>query len=218
MDAPARPDPGQVLSAGSLPVAVMEVVGPPRLNELSGRIAAALRSDPSWWNEVVGRTPAGQPLPYDPRMGVSRAEYDEFLMLGDQRTLQKRSDAIVQVIERNNGALELDGGDALRDLTGVVIDLKNDRVQTPFGVATERTTLNPSKSVFGAWNGVQWSLRAPGTSVKFAVGVLRPSDRGILFYEVKAQKTNGLMQDLVRITHVLTFPLRGNGDLPMAPE
>lgn len=191
-------------------VDVMEMLLPPRAAELAARLQRAIRQNPEWVLAQVQSAKPGEPLPYDARLGVTKEEYDEFLALSQQRTMQKKRNAKITITMQADDVYALDGGDALPDLNGIVIDLKNDLVRTPFGIAKERSEINTTdKSPLGSWRGIQWALDdvAPdgidAIFAKLAIGRQTRTGRGIIYYDVKIRSSEGKN----RISHVLTFDL-----------
>jgi len=183
-----------LVPTGTTAVWVMGMVPPAGPNEIMLRLQAAMRRDQAFWQQyILEHSRPGQPLPYHVNMGVTRAEYDEALRLMRQIRLAKVGEATLTVRDEGNGPLVLDGGRALPQLTGVVIDLAANQVQTPFGVAARRTRVSPGpeQAATGPWEGELWSREAisgggsNGVSIKFGVGRLQEGGRGILYYEVK---------------------------------
>jgi hypothetical protein len=205
-------DPREILIKGPITVDVMELVAPQRLNELALRLKEATSKNPEWWLEHVKKAKPGEPIAYDPKLGLTKVEFDEFLALSKQMGMRKKSEAKLNITSKEEDVFVLDGGEALPELTGIEIDLKNDLVRTPFGVAKERTIINaPEKAALGAWSGVQWKFERAnpdgisGTFAKLAIGKLKRTGRGVIYYDVLAAAKVGQ----VRIKYILNF------DLPM---
>lgn len=102
----------------------------------------------------------------------------------------------------------MDGGTELSDFTGIVIDLKQDQVQSPFGTLTERSIINaPESTALGAWNGVQWKGNlteadgVTGSVAKLAMGKIKKSGRCVIYYDVR-KITPG---EKTHISHILNY-------------
>ncbi|HEV2972804.1 MAG TPA: hypothetical protein VGY55_22745 [Pirellulales bacterium] len=181
-----------------------------RAVELGDRVQKALGQNPEWALERVKNLKSGEPLPYDPRLGVSRAEWDEYLALGKKMFMRKKSEATLVIANKDSDDIYiLDGGKSLPDFTGIEIDLKNDLVRTPLGVAKNRSEIHADEqSAIGAWNGAQWQsdddivTAFTKGSVKLAIGSLQASGRGVLYYD--ATKIG-----IGNISHVLIFNVPG---------
>lgn len=187
-------------------VDVMELVAPRRAMELAQRLKRAAQKDPDWWMARVKKAKPGDPLPYDPRLGLSESEYREFLAM--RATMRKKTQATLAVSAKGDQVYALDGGESLPDFTGIEIDLKNDLVRTPFGVLTHRAEIStPEDSALGACDGVEWRLEKldpdamSRTAAKLLLGTLKRSGRCVINYEVKKLGAEGM----TRIAHTLEF-------------
>jgi hypothetical protein len=186
----------KILPVGRMTVDAMEPDFSPRQVELSQRLAEAARKDPAWFREhLTKRAAPGEPLPYDPRLGLSKEEYDELNKLNARRpSLRKMGQATLTVSRRGPDVYVFDGGRTLPELTGIEVDLKRDVVRTPRGVAAERFEIkaNPSQpSPPGPWSGVGWKLAVKGDAnfvgakiVQLTVGKAEQSNRGVLYYKL----------------------------------
>lgn len=193
--------PREVLWSGPRVVDVMQTAAPPRFVELSNKMQQAIKEKPQWWLDAVANAKPGEPLPYDERLGMSEQEWEEWIQLGESMTLVKKEQATVRIKKQGEDVYVLDGGDTLPHLTGIEIDLKEDVVRTPFGVAAERSQIDaPETTLPGKWSGVQWKLEElgksslTGTIVKFGVGTVAATGRELLYYNVKHVTEEGLRE------------------------
>ncbi|HEX2078570.1 MAG TPA: hypothetical protein VHG08_12700 [Longimicrobium sp.] len=198
-----------LLSPGSHRMDAMDIAPSPRMEELTARLQAAIQRDPEWFQEQVRRAPAGEPLPYDQRLGLTRVEYDEYQRLAANMGLRKVAEAPLTV-RAEGSRLVFDGGAGFADLTGVAIDLQADRLVTPLGDASgSREVHNDGeRAAMGAWDGRTWSLEEvspdgrDGTVVSLSVGRLRESGRGVLYWQAR-QVRGG--QPVLRIVRILFY-------------
>lgn len=181
-----------LLPADGTAMDVMELKAPPRLEELTKKLRRAVAKEPDWWLAHLKKAKPGEPLPYDARLGLTKEEYGEYLRLARKMTLTKVKTAKVQV-KRAGGRVVLSFGEDLPGFKEVILDLKADTVTTPFGVMTERSRIRASggQKATGPWDGIQWKFARSEeepprlTLVTFALGKLKGSGRGILYYDVK---------------------------------
>lgn len=204
-------DPHEVLVPGQITVDLMGMAVPKRAEALGQKFKQAMAKDPNWLLEYSkknkNRKP-GTPLPYDAKMGLSKAEYEEFLVLSKKMTMQKQKEIPLIITAKGDDVFVLHGGKELSDFTGIEIDLKNEQVQTPFGTLTKRSIINaPEHTALGAWNGIQWMMEKPdpngitGTVAKLAVGKLKQSGRCVIYYDVRKATPDAK----TRISHVLNY-------------
>lgn len=184
-------DPRSYIHEGRFMADVMAPVAPPRMAELTARLQQAAKDNPEWFREQVKLAKPGEPLPYDSRMGLSQAEYSDFIAMSGQMTMEKQGEGEISIIAMGDGVFTIDGGPRLPDLAGVQIDFARKEVRTPHGVAKEQAPVNASAgSALGAWTGVEWKMSRlnpqtkAGASVKFALGTLQPSGRSVIYYNV----------------------------------
>lgn len=181
-----------VLPKDEAAVAVMQIGASPRIALLTKKLQEAAAEDPDWWQAHVKKAKPGEPLPYDPKIGLSKEEYQEYLDLAKTLGLTKLKTVKVRV-KQDGRLVILTFGDDLPALKEAVINLKDDSVTTPYGVAATRSVIKaaPGQKATGPWNGIQWKLEnvdlatGKGTIVKFAIGKLKDTDRGIIYYDVK---------------------------------
>ena len=201
------------LPAGRIKVEVMKAVTAPRAAELSAKLQAAAQADREQWLEDVKKASDGERLGWNERLGLTREEHAELQRLGSEVTLVKDLEAELEFVRTSDGRIVLQPDASLPELAGIVIDVENDAVETPFGRLTERSDViaREDARVGGSWIGVQWKREAPGkmlgtgTSVELAIGHLVYDGRGVLAYEARSVEEG---QPPRRASRVLVFSFR----------
>jgi hypothetical protein len=191
----------------------MKTATAPRAAELSAKLQAAVQDDREQWLEEVKKPQTEERLAWNERLGLTREEHAELQRLGSDVTLVKEAEAEIEFVRTSDGRIVLQPDSSLSELAGIVIDVENDAVDTPFGRTTERSDVIAQEDprVGGSWNGVQWKLEAPGktfgtgTSVKLAIGHLIYDGRGVLAYDAKSIEDGKPPQ---RASRVLVFSFR----------
>jgi hypothetical protein len=186
-----------VLPSDGKEVDVMELQFPARMQELTQKMQQAIAKDPDWLPEVLKKLKPGETLPYDERLGLSKEQYEEYLGLTKKMTLTKTKTVKARV-KQEGDRIELSFGEDLPGINGVIIDLKSDAVSMPAGVATERSQIKASEGqkATGPWNGIQWKMQKIDAesmsmkSIKFALGKMQESPKGILYCDVKLVSGN----------------------------
>ncbi|OWY66977.1 hypothetical protein B7486_34115 [cyanobacterium TDX16] len=172
----------------------MQIVPPIRLVELSQKFKIALqkKSDSKWLSSLIKNTPAGQPLPYDPRLGVSKTEYQEFLSLSQKLIAKKIGTSILQVKREGNNYV-FSGNNSLSNLTGIKLDPERNLLETPYGTTTKLLVVvahAERQRLTGAWSGFTWKIehfdRHTNSNIKiqFSLGKMTHNGRGILHYDI----------------------------------
>lgn len=183
-----------LLPSGTVSVDIMVPTLPSRAIDIIDKIQTSIANNPTWWIEFTANVPPGEPIPYDPRLGVTEEEYHEFLHLATRMEMAKIGEAPVHFSWLDDDVVQLDGGEALSDLTGIEIDLAAGIISTPFGVLKEHRYISESTTVDsgpGPWQGIAWNLEEYGpdlfsvTIAEFALGRLAESGRGIMLLEAQ---------------------------------
>lgn len=175
-------------------VDLMQIVPPIRLVELSQKFKIALqkKSDSEWLSSLIKNTSAGQPLPYDSRLGVSKTEYQEFLSLSHKLIMKKIGTSMLQ-IKREGNKYVFSGNNSLSDLAGITLDLDRNLLETPYGTTVEILEVVADaerQRLTGAWSGFMWKLeqfdRHTNSNIKiqFSLGRMTHNGRGILHYDI----------------------------------
>ncbi|MGL4463305.1 MAG: hypothetical protein ACRC1K_14245 [Planctomycetia bacterium] len=199
----AEPEPKELIPANGTVMDIMTFTESPRRAELSKKLLEAVAKDPEWWAAHVRKGKPGEPIEYDPKLGLTRDEFKEYL---DTSFTLTKTGTVKAVVERTGERVLLAFGKDFPGMEEVAIDLKKDTVTTPFGVATDRTRIraNADQKATGKWDGVQWKHESMGTKpgsvtvIKFGLGKLT-NGRGIMYCGVK--KVSGTD----RVSHRHTF-------------
>jgi hypothetical protein len=167
----------------------VDVMGPPeRFAELSKKLQGGLKENPGAFVGGVLKAKSGEPIAYDPRLGLTEEEYREFLELAQNLKFEKLGSLTLKVACTDNG-VKLDGGEFLPELSKITFMLMEQHVQTPFGKCMNAAEVHASdgQKATGAWSGVQWKLEQllPPSDVTLSLGKLKGSGRGLLIYRVR---------------------------------
>jgi hypothetical protein len=191
-----------LLPVGKCKIDVMGVVYPKRFLELGKKLQDALATNKDWLLDYI-KTNAkeGEPLPYSPNFGLTKNEYEEYLSLGEKRTLGVLKSTTL-LVKTNSTGIEFDGGSDLADLTGVKIDLKKLTITTPFAILN-----NPSKETapdgpgLGAFKGFEWKYedgdldKGDVTEASFLIGRQQTTGKDFIYYKGGVMKaTNSIWQ------------------------
>jgi hypothetical protein len=203
-----------LLPVGELSVDVLQLEVSLRLGELASRYQQAIEKDPVWWSQYMNSARRGEPLLYTPKMGISEAEYRELMRLSNTAVLREVGRSRLVVTEQMRDILSFIGGVDFPELSKVEIDLEKDVVRTPYGMATGRRKIeaNDKQRATGPWDGIQWeyvehgSLGKTSVLMTFAIGKLKQSGRGLLYYEAKRIQNENAIDNVM---YVLKYDLPG---------
>jgi hypothetical protein len=177
---------------------VMEIAALPEDERIAAKFKQAIEKDAAWFQSYVAKVKNGEPLPYHPRLGITKAEYDR--LLHAKSGLSDRGAVSIKVKTDAQGNLGFSADDKASALNEVRLPRGQQYVETPFGNLTTLTDVSQvdAESPTGRWKGVQWKKQdAAGLAVTLAIGRRVPTGDGILYLNVA--KANLEQQTLIVI-------------------
>ena len=182
--APVQPGPW-LPAVGTHQARAMGIAAPLEMQLLAARMQAAMQANPEWTRTYMAQHPRGT-LPWHPNLGISEEEHRRLLAMTRQIGLAEVDRVTLTVSRRTDGGLALAATGQAVPLNGIIVYPDRDRVETPLGALTVRSTIDnrEPRSPSGPWQGVQWRS-APGSlerTVKLAFGRRAQGDL-ILYYD-----------------------------------
>ena len=163
----------------------------PEDQAISKQFQLAVQNNMDWFKHYVTANQAGVPLPYNPKMGVTEAQYQRLMHL--KAEIQKQAPIDIIVRRGADGSLAFTSTDsAAASLQGTTFPPDEKIAETPYGKLTIFTPIHQkdANAPFGIWNGAEWTRVAEGgseqPSVKIAFGKMEPSGEGLFYYQVAA--------------------------------
>ena len=204
--------PESYLPRGSVAAKVMELALPARAAELATKIQAAVAADAEWWREHIKKAVPGEPLPYDARLGLTAAEYQEYLTLAAAPVLQQAGRLELTFDWVTRSTVVVTANDPALEMGTLQLDLSRDQVETSYGVLAQRSKVDNTSahSPTGPWRGFAWRLEKgdddfrEAVAANLSVGRLERTGEGILYFDAKQAKD----RRVVRQTNIiLLYPL-----------
>ncbi len=202
-----------LLPIGNVHVEAMRLEPSPRLTELGRKLQAAMQKRPQWFMAQVQKAKPGQPIPYNTKLGLTKAEYKEFMSsFPTKMQLHKVGEGDL-TIKADGTKRIFDGGTDLTDFTGIEVDLAQRTVKTPRGLLRKTTPIkaNAGQAAIGQWDGTEWKLEnvihvdnpalLTGSIVEFSLGKVKASGKAQLRYkaqQVEAGKPKANFEYILR--------------------
>ncbi len=152
---------------------VVDILAPhysERVERIAGRMQAAARSDPAWF-QAWTRSHPRPPLPWHPNLGVTRAEYQEYL-LGSRDAPMAVAQRATLRFDRQSGRRiwRLSGWGKLTPVNGLVIDLERNQLDGKRGVLQGMGVAEPEQGsdapLAWGWYGVWKASHVVGDPLK----------------------------------------------------
>ena len=135
----------------------------PRLRELSEKFKKGIQENQEWyWNQLKNIS-EGEPVPYDPKIGMPKEEYEELSRLRRNIKAVATRTEFLQIF-RKDTLITFKGTGNIQALDKIEIDLKNNVIRYKDyrlifdGVTTVNDTTNVYKS---KWMGYRWIFEYP---------------------------------------------------------
>lgn len=192
------------------------VMPPPEIEKYINKVEAAARKDPKWFREFSGASKPGAPLPYDERLGLTKAEYDEYLALWNKREFKAMEEVMLLLRKSAGGTWSIISTGNASTLSTFRYHEKEDSFRSPNGELERIEDIDAdSASILGAWIGQEWKFEEETglgkTKENFAIGRFADKKYGLLVY--RAQELSSEGTKLLDKSLVVRFALGKAGQL-----
>ena len=174
-----------VLPTGRCEIELMTIRFTERAQELTLKFQAAVATNQDWFLEYIKQAKPGEPLDYDPRLGLTKEEYAEYLREAENRHLASTGTRLPCVFRRRGDLLSLDIGDTNSPLSRLRLDTATGELFASVGrvgIPTWRTS-DDTASPIGAYDACSWEYEKSDLNafdvriVKLDVWRLKPSGK-----------------------------------------
>lgn len=197
-----------------------QVIPPPEIDKYIAKVQTAARADPKWFREFSGQAKSGAPLPYDERLGLTKAEYDEYLALWEKRDFKPMEEVMLLLRQSSGDTWSITSTGAASTISTLRYNAKTDSFRSPNGEMKRIAdiTAEPS-SVLGEWRGMEWRFEEETglgkTKENLALGRMAGDKFGIIVY--RAQEVSAEGTPLLDKSLIIRFPL-GKASPAKEPE
>jgi len=172
----------------------------------------AQKADPEWYKKSQEKAGEDNPIPpYNAKLGMTKAEYDKYVGLWEQRAYKRVADGKVQVILTEDGdndwVINVSGKGMPVSLLKYVT--KKDQFESSNGTLLRIEDIkSPKESVYREWSGQEWRYFNDGDLVKtkenVAIGRTGDGKFGLLIYSLQELSGQGkpLADDLLMIRFI----------------
>ena len=196
------------------------VMPPPEIESFIFKVEKAARKDPEWFKEFSAQAKPGAPLPYNERLGLTKAEYDEYLVIWNKRAFKPVEEIMLMLRATAGGTWTITATGEARTLSTIRYTAKGDIFRSPNGqLARIEDVTAEASSILGAWTGMEWKFEEETglgkTKENFALGRFADQKYGLIVYRAQELSTEGTR--LLDKSLVVRFPLGKAGHLPEKP-
>ena len=186
------------------------VMPPDEINKYIAKVQEAARKDTKWFKEFSGSGKPGEPLPYDERLGLTKAEYDEYLSLWKKREFKPLADVMLNLRQNPNDTWTLTATGEASSFSTLRYSPQEDIFVSPNGKMNRLVDIKAdASSILGEWTGMEWKFEEDTglgkTKENFAIGRLADNKFGLVIYRAQELSTEGTR--LLDKSLVVRFPL-----------
>jgi hypothetical protein len=196
------------------------ILPPPEFDKYVAKVGAAARLDPKWFQEFSAKAKPGEPLPYDPKLGLTKEEHAEYLNVWAKREFKPKEDISLVLRESLGGTWIIQCTGSAYCISPLRYDVENDVFTSPNGELKRISDIKAKPdSILGAWTGYEWKFEEETTLGKskenLALGRFEGNKYGLVVYRFQEADVQGRL--VVDKSIVVRFALGEAGRLPEPP-
>ena len=192
------------------------VVPPAEIDKHVAKVEAAARANPEWFEEYSTSSPPGSPLPFHENLGLTQAEYDEYLALWRQREFRPTEEVMLLLRPSFGGTWTITASGEAGMLSTLRFDPEAGTFRSPNGVLKriEDIEADPD-SILGEWGGPEWRFEEETgfgqTKENIALGRFADGKHGLVVYRIQEVSAGGTR--LLDRSLVIRFALGAAGQI-----
>jgi hypothetical protein len=188
------------------------VLPPPEIDKYVTKVEKAARADTKWFREFSSAAKPGQPLPYDQRLGLTKAEYDDYITLWEKRAFKGIADVMLMLRKGSGDTWTITSTGEASTFSTLRYSAKDDTFTSPNGVLNRIKDIDAdASSILGAWTGMEWKFEEETglgkTKENFALGRFTGTGTGFGLIVYRGQETSSEGTRLLDKSLVVRFPL-----------
>lgn len=191
------------------------MVLPPRdIAKYDVKVEASARKDPKWFREYASQFKPGAPLPYDERLGLTKEEYAQYIVLWNQREFKSMEEITLMLRPGSGNTWSIIATGKASSISTLRYSEKEDIFRSPSGDLKRIEDIKAdAASALGEWTGYEWKFTEETEYDKskqnFAIGRFADNKYGVLVYVSQSVSTSG--SKLLDTSLVVRFPLSKPG-------
>ncbi|RYD19060.1 MAG: hypothetical protein EOP88_20360 [Verrucomicrobiaceae bacterium] len=197
------------------------VVPPQEIDKYIAKVQEAAKKDAKWFREFSAAAKPGAPLPYDERLGLTKTEYDEYLVLWGKREFKAMEEVVLLLRQSAGETWSITATGNASSISTLRYVAKDDFFRSPNGELKRIDDIKAdSSSILGEWTGQEWKFEEDTGLGKIkenlALGRFAGNKFGLIVY--RAQELSSEGTKLMDKSLVIRFAIGKAGQAkPAAP-
>jgi hypothetical protein len=197
-----------------------KVMPPPEIEKYLNKVEVAARKDPGWFREHSANAKPGAPLPYDERLGLTKTEYDEYLVLWNKREFKSMEEVMLLLRKSAGDTWSILSTGNASTLSTFRYQEKDDTFRSPNGELKRIDDIAAdANSILGEWTGQEWKFEEETglgkTKENLAIGRFADKKYGLIVYRAQELSSEGTR--LLDKSLVVRFALGKAGQVKTPP-
>jgi hypothetical protein len=172
------------------------VMPPQEIDKYVAKVEVAAKKEPKWFREFSGAAKPGAPLPYDPKLGLTKAEYDEYLVLWNKREFKPMEEVMLLLRQTSGETWTITSTGSASSFSTLRYSAKDDTFRSPNGPMKRIEDIKADAStILGEWTGSEWKFEEENslgkTKENFAIGRFSDKKFGLIVYRAQELSTEG---------------------------
>lgn len=192
------------------------VVPPAEIDKHVAKVEAAARKDPEWFTEYSSSSAPGTPLPFHEKLGLTQAEYDDYLALWRKREFRPLEEVLLLLRESPGGVWTLTATGNASQLSTLRFQNESGTFRSPNGELKRIEDIKAAAdSILGEWTGPEWRFEEETslgkTKENISFGRFADGKHGLVVYRLQDVSSEGTV--LMDRSLVIRFALGEAGQL-----
>ena len=172
------------------------VLPPPEIDKYVAKVEVAAKKDPKWFREFSGAAKPGAPLPFDEKQGLTKTEYDEYLVLWGKREFKPIEEVMLLLRQTSGDTWTITSTGGASSFSTLRYSAKDDTFRSPNGPMKRLEDIKAdASSILGEWTGLEWKFEEETglgkTKENFALGRFSDKKFGLIIYRAQELSTEG---------------------------
>jgi hypothetical protein len=195
------------------------MVAPPKeIEKFIAKVEIAARKNPEWFKQHSAAAAPGVPLPYHENLGLTKEEYDEYIVLWAKREFKSNEEVLLVLRKTLGDTWTLTATGSAGIISTLRYDATKGNFRSPSGIMEPLDDIKTDeKHILGAWSGKEWRFQETSllgiTKQNFAIGRFDKTEYGIIIY--RAQEVSPEGNSIYDQSLVLRFALGKAGQIKL---
>lgn len=172
------------------------VVPPPEIEKYINKVEDSTKKDPAWFAEYAKTAKPGVPLPFHEKLGLTKAEYDEYIALWNKREFKVAHEIGIMLRVTSDGRWNLIGAGPAAAISSLRFSEKEDNWKSSNGILKRLPDIDADPmSILGGWKGKEWKFEEETSLSKlkenFAIGATNDGKYHLIVYRAQENTSAG---------------------------